>query len=277
IGAQNADPRVVNLLSEELVAARVLRRRRQEGAAWVELAHDFLIPEVSRWLTADEVALKRARGVIERSMENYRTHGWVIGGEAVDLLIPFRERLGLNAEEADLLTTSALACARPIPRWLVEASPDASSLISDAAEDIDPRVRLRAAEAAGLLCNAEMKSLLRKLALWDRDLTVRKTASIALAEWVGTDVELLLSERTSDDQAGVIRRAISLAMVRDHDKRLVRLSHLSIPISLLVVGGLMWVRLRRDGAEILRSGVGGLLGGAASGVVGGVILGSGLG
>jgi hypothetical protein len=66
-------------------------------------------------------------------------------------------------------------------------------------------------------------------------------------------------------------------MVRDHDKRLARLSHLSIPVSLLVVLGLMWVRLRRDGAEIVRRGIGGMLGGAASGLAGGVILGTGLG
>src|SRR5438132_4448246 len=62
-------------LIEELVSARVLRRRRQDGTAWIELAHDFLTPEVSRWLTAGEVALKRARGVIERAMENYQAHG----------------------------------------------------------------------------------------------------------------------------------------------------------------------------------------------------------
>jgi hypothetical protein len=35
--------------------------------------------------------------------------------------------------------------------------------------------------------------------------------------------------------------------------------------------------LRRDGAEIVRSAIGGMLGGAASGVLGGIILGSGLG
>jgi hypothetical protein len=164
-----------------------------------------------------------------------------------------------------------------VPAWLVKESPRASNLISDGAENTDPLVRLRASEAAGLLRNGEMKSLLRKLALWDRDLTVRKTASIALAQWIGTDVEVLLSDGSKSVDAGMIRRAISLAMVRDQDKRRVRLSHLSAPISLLVVGGLMWVRLRRDGAEILRRGIGGLLGGAASGVMGGVILGSGLG
>ena len=55
-----------------MIAARVVRRRSQDGEAWLELAHDFLTAEVAGWLTADEIALKRARGVIERAI---RTSG----------------------------------------------------------------------------------------------------------------------------------------------------------------------------------------------------------
>ena len=273
----SADDVATNLLIEELVAARVLRRRRQDGAAWIELAHDFLTPEVSRWLTADEVALKRARGVIERAMENYQAHSLLIDADAVDLVLSFGGQLGLTGEEADLLLTSALNRRRATPDWLVEASPRASNLIAEAADNSDSEVRLRAIEAAALLRTAKMKALLRKLALWDQNLMVRKFASIALAEWIGTAVEETLSDGHNGAHAGLVRQAISLAMVRDHDKRLARLSHLSIPVSLLVVLGLMWVRLRRDGAEILRRGIGGMLGGAASGLAGGVILGTGLG
>jgi len=105
---------------------------------------------------------------------------------------------------------------------------------------------------------------------------VRKTASIALAEWIGTAVERSLSDGKNGAHAGLIRKSISLAMVRDHDKQLVRLSHLAPAVSVLVVLGLMWVRLRRDGSEIMRRGIGGMLGGAASGLAGGVILGTGL-
>jgi DNA-binding winged helix-turn-helix (wHTH) protein len=266
-----------HLLIEELVAARILRRRRQDGAAWIELAHDFLTPEVSRWLSADEVALKRARGVVERAMENHQAHGLLIDADAVDLVMPFGEQLGLTGEEADLLLTSALNRGRSAQGWLVEASPRSSALIADASENVESDVRLRAIEAAASLRSVEMRGLLRKLALWDKDLLVRKSASIALGEWIGTAVEDALSDGHQGPHAGLIRQAISLAMVRDHNKRLVRLSHLSIPVSLLVVAGLMWVRLRRDIAEIVRRGIGGMLGGAVSGVAGGVILGTGLG
>jgi hypothetical protein len=210
-------------------------------------------------------------------MENYQAHGLLIDAEAVDLVIPFGEQLGLTGEEADLLMNSALNRSRTTPGWLIEASPHSSSLIADASDSADSEVRLRSVDAAALSMKNEMKPLLRKLALWDQDLAVRKSASIALAQWIGTAVEEVLSDGNEGAHAGPIRQAVSLAMVRDHHKQLVRLSHLSIPVSLLVIGGLMWVRLRRDGAEIVRRGIGGMLGGAVSGLAGGVILGTGLG
>lgn len=277
IGNKCIDDPATKLLIEELVAARVLRRRRQDGAAWIELAHDFLTPEVLRWLTADDVALKRARAVIERAMENYQAHSLLIDADAVDLVMRFGEQLGLTGEEADLLMTSVLNRERPAPDWLVRASPRAPALIANASANAGSEVRLRAVEAAALLHTADMQALLRKLALWDQDLMVRKSAGIALAGWIGTAVERALSDANDGARAGPIRQAMSLAMVRDHNKQLVRLSHLSIPVSLLVIGGLMWVRLRRDGVQIVRRGIGGMLGGAASGIAGGVILGTGLG
>jgi DNA-binding winged helix-turn-helix (wHTH) protein len=266
----------VEQLIDDLVAARVVRRRSQDGESWLELAHDFLTPEVSRWLTADDFALKQARGIIERAMENYRAHDLLIDADALDLLLPFGKHLGLTGGEADLLMLSLLNRARPAPEWLVKTSPGAQSLIDAASKNTDSEVRLRAVEAARLAGIDEIKALLRRLALWDEDLMVRKAASIALADWLGVGAEAILSENAEGEHVGIVRRAISLAMIRDYDKRLVQLSHLSIAVSLLVVGGLMWVRVRRGGTEIIRQGIGGTLGGAVSGFVGGVMLGSGL-
>ena len=264
-------------LIDDLVAARVLRRRRQEGAAWIELAHDVLTPEISRWLSEDEIALKRARGVIERAMENYQVHGLLIGVDAIDLIIPFGEQLGLTTNEAELLLISAMSRDREVPGWLVKLIPDAVASITGAAKDPNPEVRLRAVGAAAVSRTPKMKSLLAELSLWDDSLTVRRAAGIALAEWIGTGVEKVLSDRGAGTRAGLIRQAISLAMVRDYNKHLVGLTSLSIPVSVLVVLGLMWVRLRRDGSEIVKRGIGGMLGGAVSGLAGGVVLGSGLG
>ncbi|HKY05406.1 MAG TPA: HEAT repeat domain-containing protein, partial [Blastocatellia bacterium] len=263
-------------LLEELVVARVVRRRNQEGESWLELAHDFLTGEVSKWLTGDEVELRRARGVLDRAMENYRAHELTVDSDVLDLLLPFGERLRLAGEEADLLMKSLLLRARLAPGWLIKAAPKAVDLIVEASHSPDPLVRKRAVEAALVIRREELRGLLSRMALWDKDAGVRKSAGIALAEWFPGEVEAMLSHPQEAGQAGAVRRAVSLAIIRDHDKRMVRLSRLPVFVSLLVVAGLAWVRLRRDWREIVREGIGGTLGGASAGLAGGLLLGAGL-
>jgi hypothetical protein len=139
-------------------------------------------------------------------------------------------------------------------------------------------VRLSAIAACRVLRDDQTKTLLRRIALWDKEIAVRKAASIALAHWFGTGAATVLSkaEDGEDEHPGTIRRAISLAMVRDYDKRLISLTSLSPIVSLLVVGGLMWVRLLRGGQTILRQGISGTLGASSSGMAGGLMLGLGL-
>ncbi|HXG68191.1 MAG TPA: winged helix-turn-helix domain-containing protein, partial [Blastocatellia bacterium] len=260
-------------LIEELVAARVVRRRSQDGEAWLELAHDFLTPEVSRWLTAEDRALKQARGVIERAMENYRQHQLIIDADALDLLLPFGEELGLTGAETDLLALSALTRARRVPDWLARTAPSMRTLILDAARHEDKDVRLCAVEACRLWRSEETESLLRRLSLWDRDLAVRKAASIAIADLLQADADKFLARDSQSENAGTIRRAISLAMIRDYNKQFIDFTGLSAPTGLLVILALAWVRLRRGGQELIREGIGGTLGGAFSGTLGGFLLG----
>jgi hypothetical protein len=209
-------------------------------------------------------------------MENHRAHSLLIDADAVDLLLPFGERLGLTGEEADLLAASALARLRSVPEWLARLSPSMAGLAGDAIKNTDPEVRLQAVDAALSLRNAEMAEMLRRASLWDADLTVRKAASIALADWLGEEAEEVLSREVEGEDAGAVRRAISLAMIRDYDKRMVRFSHLSPSVAALVFLALMWVRLRRGWHEIAREAKGGAAGGALSGLTGGLILGAGL-
>jgi DNA-binding winged helix-turn-helix (wHTH) protein len=269
----NVEPQRAWYLGEELVASRIVRRRSSQGATWIELAHDFLKSEVSRWLTEEEVALKRARAVIERAIENYRAHGLVLDADTLELLLPFGVQLALTGEEADLLFTSCLSRAHEVPEWLATRATAARAEIVEFAAHADSEIRVCAIEAASRV-PAPMLETIRQAALWDRDLLVRKTASIALARCVGNRAQSLLSERKQGEKrAGPIRRAVSVAMIRDFDRQLVRLRDLSLAIAALVVGGLMWVRLRRDGSQIVRQGVGGILGGAGSGLTGGFLLG----
>jgi DNA-binding winged helix-turn-helix (wHTH) protein len=263
-------------LAEELVLARIVRRRNFQGEPWLELAHEFLTAEISRWITAEDLALRRARAVMERSLENHRIHQLMVGPDALELLLPFEERLGLTDEEADLLLASCLSRSRRVPHWLVQHAPSARATIGEAIDAPDAKRRVCAIEAATPLRDDRMIGRLRRVALWDRDLAVRKAASIALADSIGLRAPVVLSEPREGERAGPIRRAVSVAMIRDHEKQRVRLRDLPIAVGVLVVCGLMWVRLRRDSPQILHQGVAGLLGGAGSGLIGGTMLGLGL-
>jgi len=262
-----------NAIVEELVAARVVRCRNQDGEGWLELAHDYLLPEVSRWLTAEDRALKRARGLLERALENYRAHQLLIDAETLDLLLPHGEQLGLSSEEGDLLAKSILYRGRPLPEWLVARSPALSTLMVEAARHNEANVRLRAIEACRWVRQRETQDMLRRVALWDRHLNVRKAASIALADWLGETAGEMLYRETAGEKAGLLRRVVSLALIRDHQRNMLPLAPFSLAVSGLIIGALIWVRLRRNWTGIVRQGISGTLGGAMSGIAGGFFLG----
>jgi DNA-binding winged helix-turn-helix (wHTH) protein len=264
------------VLVEELVAARVVRRRSQDGESWLELAHECLIPEVSGWLTANVYELKQARSLLERAVENYRAHQLILDPDSLDLLYTFLEQLGVTEEEADLLAMSLLNRGRPAPEWLLRRAPSALEIVIEAMRHADPAVRLCAIESSRPVRSPRVNTSLRTLALWDKALNIRKAASIELADWFGSAVEAVLFRGGDNERVGRIRRAISLAIVREYNNRLIQLPHLSLAVSVLVMTGLLLVRLRRSGMDIIRQGVGGTFGGAASGLIGGLLLGAGL-
>ncbi|MGH7595890.1 MAG: winged helix-turn-helix domain-containing protein [bacterium] len=259
----------VHATVEELVAARVVRCRNQDGEGWIELAHDFLIPEVSRWLTEEERALKKARGVLERAMENFHTHQLIIDADALELLLPFGEQLMLAGEEADLLAKSILHRARPLPEWLAATSPALANLLMEASQHADPNVRLRAIEACRWARDPAIQEMLRRVSLWDRSLRVRKAASTALADWL----DQAAGETLYHEAVGLIRRVVSLALIRDYQRHLLPLNRLPIAVRFMIILALVWVRLRRDWTVIIQRSVSGTLGGAMAGIIGGSMLG----
>lgn len=256
----------------DLIAARVIRCSRENGESWIELAHDFLTPEVARWLGKDDRALKEARGVMERAAENHRSHQLLIDADALDLLIHFGEALALTGEEADLLITSLLHRGRPVPDWLIKGAPGTRTLVSSALNHENTEVRASGVKAWSALSGDEMKEKVRALALYDQDFGIRKVASIALIDRFPDGVELISADEHGGDKPGLVRRAISLAMVRDHDKKLASLGRLPRAVSALVVLALMWVRLRRGRSDILKRVGAGVAGGGVSGLIGALML-----
>lgn len=272
---QQGATRLKHLL-EELARARIVRFRNHGGEGWIELAHDFLLPEISRWLTAEAFALKRARGVLERAMENFRGHHLLLDHDALQLLMPFGTQLGLSGEEADLLFTSVLNRARAVPAWLVQAAPAAERIILAACASAETQVRLRVIAASRVLQTEATQSLLRRLALWDDALIVRRDAALALAEIIPTTVARELTSPRAEEKLSWLRKSLSLAFLRDHEAKLVQLVHHPLALRFLILLQLVLLRWHRHREEILRQGLGGMLGATVAGIIGGVMLGASL-
>lgn len=267
---QNGD--FIYRLIEELGRARIVRFRRQDGEAWLEICHDFMIQEISQWLTAEEAAIKQARALLDRSLESYYSHQILIDNDSLAVILREIPYLGLNDEECNLLVRSILKSYGPVPDWLVKKSPQAQDYILEKLADHDAECRIRAIESCGPLKNETMRQALYHHALWDKDLMVRKAASIKLIEQYGSEGQELLS-KNGDKKDGFIRRAVSLAFVRDHEKHMVYLTHLPFVIAILVTMGLMWVRILRARVDIIRQTGGGAVGGCVSGITVGLLLG----
>lgn len=271
IGDRYNDAALGRLL-EELVEARIVRRRNQEGDGWLELAHECLIPEVSRWLTNSVYEAKQARSLLERSVENYRSYQLILDRESLDLLYPYLEELGVSGQEAYLLCVSLLNRDRPVPAWLVERVPDAVNVILEATYNDRQEVRQRAVESSRPVRCASLNNRLRHLALRDPGLKVRRAASIELADWFGSAVESILTRPTGNESVSRLQRAVSLAFLREQNQS-VKLSRL---YRIMVMIGFVLMRLQQGGIDIMQQGIGGTFGGAMAGLIGGLLLGSAL-
>ena len=266
------DADALGTLLGELVDARIIRRRNQEGEGWLELAHECMIPEVSRWLTGSVYEAKQARSLLERSVENYRTYQLIMDRESLDLLAPYLEEIGVTGDEAYLLCISLLNRDRPVPSWLVEKVPDAVNVILEAMYNDRREVRKRAVESSRPVRCAALNNRLRNLALRDPMLSVRRAASIELADWFGSAVESILTRPTGNESVSRLQRAVSLAFLREQD-RSVKLSRL---YRVMVMVGFILMRLQQGGIDIMQQGIGGTFGGAVSGLFGGLLLGTAL-
>ena len=266
------DAAALGKLLGELVDARIVRRRNQEGEGWLELAHECMIPEVSRWLTNSVYEAKQARSLLERSVENYRTYQLIMDRESLDLLSPYLEEIGVSGHEAYLLCISLLNRDRPVPGWLVEKVPDALNVILDATYNDRREVRQRAVESSRSVRCAALNNRLRHLALRDPELQVRRAASIELADWFGSAVESILTRPTGNESVSRLQRAVSLAFLREQNRSF-KLSRL---YRVMVMAGFILMRLQQGGIDIMQQGIGGTFGGAVSGLLGGLLLGTAL-
>ena len=258
---------------EDLAQARLLRFRIQDGQAWIELTHDFLIPEISSWMTTKELDEKKARSLLVRAMENFEAHQLLLDPDAIDVILPLGEQLNMTPDQAELLLKSLFNCGKTVPHWLVLKAPSAENLIMDAVSHGKPEIRLSAIQSTIYIQDPRLLKILKVITLWDTNWQVRRLASKILIEKYKDQGLVQILKRDQDPSPGLIRRAISVAFVRDQQPDLIQLWKVPPVIRFVVIGGLAWIRLHRQKTQIWQHTRGGSLGAALAGLVMGVILG----
>ena len=262
-----------NKLIEDLSSSRIIRIFRLDGEIWIELMHDFLVPEISKWQNAEIIETKQTAKLFKRSFENYTVHNLIPEYETILIILQAAQKLNIQSDEYNFLLESMLIRGIEIPKWLIEKSTNSKDLIIKSLENKNPETRISAIEATQYIVNNELKNYLTEAALKDKDLSVRKSASIVLSKIYGNHVISILENKQQRSLNFLFQHAISLAFIRDYNKKLINLRNINLLISILIMTGLSWVRFLRQKTEILKLSLKAAIGTTLSGFIVGTLLG----
>ncbi len=260
-------------LIEQLLEGRIIRQHRQDGDSWIELTHDLLIPEILRRQSREQAEIKQAQALIERGMQNFLNHQFLLEGEALDMILTVGSQLNLMPGEADMIVRSLIKKGQVIPEWIARKAPTVGDILTGGSDHPHPEVRAAAVASVNSVPHVNLEEIVRERALWDHDLMVRKTASITMLDKFREEAVTRIVHPDQQPRPGKIRQAVSLAFMRDYHRKSTPLSKMKVSVALLVLLGLVWVRVRRERARIWKQSLGATMGASFSGFLVGILLG----
>jgi hypothetical protein len=93
----------------DLSNRRLIRRVQREEGYWYELTHEYLVEEISRWLSEKEMQLKKLRELLEQAIRNHRNLGILMPAAQLRLVQAQEDDLNLSKEERQFIRASAHA------------------------------------------------------------------------------------------------------------------------------------------------------------------------
>ncbi len=162
----------------QLVDARLLSRDEVEGEIVYEMAHEYLIEEIKKWIDLADLEFKRAEELLRREVANWRVHGTPIPRDRLELIYAHRERLrGLDDEAWECILLSALQAEFALEDWVKLAGEVGEKLLLAALDD--PREEMRRAIIRNLGAIWGLPEVSR---LGDEDFDVRWKAAEVLGK-----------------------------------------------------------------------------------------------
>jgi len=93
----------------DLSNRRLIRRVQREEGYWYELTHEYLVEEISCWLSEKEMQIKKLRELLEQAIRNHRNLGMLMPAAQLHLVQEQEDDLHLSKEERQFLRESAQA------------------------------------------------------------------------------------------------------------------------------------------------------------------------
>jgi formylglycine-generating enzyme required for sulfatase activity len=119
--AVQAEPASLAGILDALVRDRVLQREEVDGEVRYQLAHEYLIQEVGKWLDSQDLAIKQAQEILQRQVASWKQRKELLLPEAaLHLINEQREalrELQLQPDEYELLIRSTLAADYEVAYW----------------------------------------------------------------------------------------------------------------------------------------------------------------
>jgi DNA-binding winged helix-turn-helix (wHTH) protein len=265
VNSKDRSAKQIESIISELERARVIRFHPKNNGIFLELTHDFLVNEIIKWYSEEEIIFNRTRAIFDSAYQNYQSHQLLMDEDFLDLVLPVGERLFLDNQQAEFLGKCLLSRKKSIPDWLIQRMNAPLNLFNEYIINEDETIRIAVIDSLRFLEHPELLQILLHGTLWDKSLSVRKSAGIMLLEKYGEESLGFINDKKHNKEAGIFRTAVSLALIRDHQKQLFKPQQLPIILALIVFAGLAWVRIRRARFYILQQTMGGSLGAALSG------------
>jgi formylglycine-generating enzyme required for sulfatase activity len=109
-----------------LVDARLLRRDESDGQVIYEMAHEYLIGEIS--LSPDVKDRKKAEELLYQGVANWERYDTLLSPEAFTLIDAQRERLRMDEKAQELMLRTALRHGMSVGTWLTRMTDTDRSL-----------------------------------------------------------------------------------------------------------------------------------------------------
>jgi hypothetical protein len=132
-----------------LVNARLLQTIEAEGQIRFELTHDYLLGQIRKWVTIEDVRSRQMRDILEHALSAWTMQGWLLDVNAFRYVDMHRELITkLSTAEAVLLLRSAVATEVSVDFWALIALQkgiDIWPILQPALSAPDHRLRARLA------------------------------------------------------------------------------------------------------------------------------------